>query len=181
MGLGGFRRRRMPATMVAAVAVLWAATPSPVQASADGILAGVAGSSVCQVSLSITFGTAATVLPGTLPPADSTTSVTATGTCYGTTTTSLSFHGTGATLGAPSCLDTVSLQGGGSMQIGTMPAQVSFTIAGPTAAPLLVIPIALGGYAGVGQLVIAPASLLACAQPGGTPSLQYTGVLAIID
>jgi hypothetical protein len=181
INLGGFRSGRRAATAVAALALVWAAAPSPAQASTDGIAAGLANSSVCLVSVSVTFATAATVLPGTVPPPDSTISVTATGTCYGTSTTSLSFHGTGSTLGAPSCLYLVSLQGGASVTLGTAPYQVTFHIAGPTAAPLMVIPATLGSIAGVGELAISPASLQACAQPGGTPSLQYTGVLAIVD
>jgi hypothetical protein len=163
---------------VAAVALLWALAPSPARAGADTVVASVAESSVCTLALTVQLGSPASLLPPA-PTAAVPIGTSGSGTCYGTQTLPLSVQSiSGGTVVAPSC---VQLTGAlsGSMVIGATSYPVAITIAGATAAPLLVIrPTTLPGPVGVGALTVSPASLTACLQ-GGTATLQYSGVLVI--
>jgi hypothetical protein len=178
-GLSGSGGRRWRGASVAALAVLWAVLPSPARASDPSLVTGVAESTVCQVSLSLVFNAPVSLLSASPPPAENIYNLSGSGTCYGTSTSVLALRGTGATAGMPSCAAMVSAFGTGTMNIGAAAYAVTFDLVGPTAAPHLVIPYTLFGVSGNAELLITAASLQACAQAGGTTSLQYTGALVV--
>jgi len=168
---------------VVGLALAWSAIPSPAHASGDGITAAVAGSSVCELSLTIQLNAPATAVPRST--ANTAYSLVAAAACQGANGASALTVTTasGSTVGPASCAQLVSINGIATVMLGTASYPVGFYLAGLTAAPqwsfASPLGLGLGGVAGAGQLLIAPASLQSCLL-GGTSSLQYPGVLILV-
>ncbi|HEV7678961.1 MAG TPA: hypothetical protein VGQ42_10375 [Candidatus Dormibacteraeota bacterium] len=106
--------------------------------------------------------------------------VSGSGTCYGSQTLSVSIQSaSGTTIAAPTCVQLASSAIPGSLMLGAASYPVTITVAGATAAPLVVArSTQLPGPVALGTVAISPASMQACLQ-GGTTTLQYSGALVV--
>ena len=179
----GYRRSIGGAAAVLALA--GGLAPSPVHAGGD-IYTTLTQGMVCQISITFQFGTQiSSNLPAspTAPVGDQI--VASGGSCLAEGTgmsgnQPFAISGGGTTEIYPTCADMVIAGNGGLVTIGTQQFATTFFIAGPAADSQWVMAMTapiLSGSAGAGtaQLSLAPASLQACLQPGGTNTLTFTG------
>jgi hypothetical protein len=161
----------------------WAIVPMPASASGQ---AAVAESSLCTVDLTVHFNSPVGAAQSTATGTPVGYQMSGYGSCDGASlNVSLGVNGVGQAAVPPSCVQWIGTAPG-SVVVGPDTYPVTFAVAGATAAPELVIlagslpqflPL---GVSGIGQLAITTASLQACLQPGGTTTLQYTGVVLLI-
>lgn len=176
MSLGGLRRRRAGGLAAAALTILWVALPLPARAAGD-IVAGLADSSGCALTLTLQFTAPVTLQSSAPPPAGNPYNLDGFGTCYGLGGSPLSLGATGVTEGMPSCATVLTNSGSGTLTFAGQSAPVTVWLTGATAAPQLVVPLTSSNVVAVAQLAITPSSLQACIQSGGTTVLQYTGII----
>jgi len=180
MDIDASRHARRLGGAAAVLALTWAFAPQTTHADIGAYIAGL-DTSVCQLS-GLTIQ-AASPLSGALPTSTAgqdTYNISATGTCSGLAAGPFSFTGSGVISGTPTCSGFLS-SGGAQMQVGSFfYPTVQFTLTGVTAGSQMTIVNSTSGVdVGAAQLSLTTASLNACMQPGGTTTLQYSGVVTM--
>jgi hypothetical protein len=174
-------QRQRLACAAATLALLWVAAPRHSEAAPFTF---PADSSACQLSTLIIQPMVPVGMVASTSLAPTSYNASGYGTCTGAGwSSSFTLSGGGTTIGAPTCTDFVSLNGGGLMTVGGTSENVSWIITGPTAAAQAVFETTSSlttGGSGVVELSLTPASLLACMQPGGASSLEYSGTAVVV-
>jgi hypothetical protein len=178
MSLRDVRRARRLCSAAAALALLGTAAPLHAHARVD-LTNSPTQSTVCQVSITIQMTSVAVgvTVPPSLGTTGATYTMTGSGTCSGLAPGPFQLSGgAGSTQAPPTCADFVSTDGGAIVVVGQASFTVAFYLAGTTAEGQMLMTASGIGGAGTAVLTMTTASLLACSQPGGTTTLQYTGV-----
>jgi hypothetical protein len=182
MSLRDSRRTPRLCSAAAALTLLWTSAPLHAQAGVD-LSGSPTASAICQVSVTVQMTSYAVsmTVPGSLA-GDQPYTIGGSGNCSGLLPGPFQLQsGSGTTQVPPTCAEFLSLNGGAIAWVGPTNFAFSFDLAGPTTEGQMVMTALVGtGGAGTAVLSMTTASLQACSQPGGTTTLQYTGVAVFV-